>query len=90
METEAVKVEGGYVVNGSKMWITNAGIADVIVVWAKLDGAVRGFLMDTGLPGRNAEGHPQQALHAHERHRAHSTSTRFVWVMTRSFRVRAV
>ena len=55
METEAVKVEGGYVVNGSKMWITNAGIADVIVVWAKLDGAVRGFLVDAGLPGVTRE-----------------------------------
>ena len=55
METEAVKVEGGYVVNGSKMWITNAGIADVIVEWAKLDGAVRGFLVDTGLPGVTRE-----------------------------------
>ena len=51
METRAVKVGDGYEINGAKMWITNAGIADVVVVWAKLDDAVRGFLVPGSLPG---------------------------------------
>ncbi len=51
METRAVKVGDGYEINGAKMWITNAGIADVVVVWVKLDDAVRGFLVPTSLPG---------------------------------------
>ena len=45
----------GFTLNGSKMWITNAGIADVVVVWAKLGDAVRGFLVDTNLPGVRRE-----------------------------------
>ena len=55
METHAVETADGFTLNGSKMWITNAGIADVIVVWAKLGDAVRGFLVDTTLAGRAAE-----------------------------------
>lgn len=51
METHAVEVGGGYELSGSKMWITNAGIADVAVVWANCGGTVRGFLVDTALPG---------------------------------------
>ena len=51
METRAVKVGDGYEINGAKMWITNAGIADVVVVWAKLDDTVRGFLVPATLPG---------------------------------------
>ncbi|HEY9218336.1 MAG TPA: acyl-CoA dehydrogenase [Phenylobacterium sp.] len=51
MRTVAKKVDGGYVLNGSKMWITNAPIADVALVWAKLDGVIRGFLVDRGTPG---------------------------------------
>ncbi len=51
METRAVKVGDGYKINGAKMWITNAGIADVVVVWAKLDDTVRGFLVPASLPG---------------------------------------
>jgi len=42
------------VLNGSKMWITNGTIADVAVVWAKLDGVVRGFLVERGAPGFSA------------------------------------
>jgi glutaryl-CoA dehydrogenase len=51
MRTVARKVEGGYVLNGSKMWITNSPIADVCLVWAKLEGVIRGFLVDRGTPG---------------------------------------
>ena len=54
MVTRAVKDGGAYVLNGSKMWITNGNIADVAVVWAKLDGEVRGFLVEKGTPGFTA------------------------------------
>ncbi|MBX7044092.1 MAG: acyl-CoA dehydrogenase family protein [Ignavibacteria bacterium] len=52
--TKAEKVDGGYLLNGAKMWITNGTIADVAVVWAKLDGKVRGFLVDKGTKGYSA------------------------------------
>ncbi len=51
MRTVATKVDGGYVLNGAKLWITNAPIADVCLVWAKLDGVIRGFLVDRGSKG---------------------------------------
>lgn len=51
MRTKAEKVAGGYKLNGNKMWITNGCVADVAVVWAKLNGEVRGFLVDKGTPG---------------------------------------
>ena len=51
MRTVAKKVDGGYVLNGAKMWITNAPISDVCLVWAKLDGVIRGFLVDRGSEG---------------------------------------
>jgi glutaryl-CoA dehydrogenase len=51
MLTKAEKVDGGYKLNGNKMWITNGCVADVAVVWAKLDGVVRGFIVDKGTPG---------------------------------------
>jgi glutaryl-CoA dehydrogenase len=51
MRTVAKKVDGGYVLNGAKMWITNSPIADVCLVWAKLDGRIRGFLVDRGSEG---------------------------------------
>lgn len=54
MRTTAKKVAGGYVLNGSKMWITNSPIADVFVVWAKLDGDIRGFILDKGMKGLSA------------------------------------
>jgi glutaryl-CoA dehydrogenase len=49
--TRAEKTAAGYVLNGSKYWITSGTIADVAVVWAKLDGAIRGFLVEKGAPG---------------------------------------
>jgi glutaryl-CoA dehydrogenase len=51
MLTRAEKTADGYVLNGSKYWITNGTIADVSIVWAKLDGVVRGFLVDRDTPG---------------------------------------
>jgi len=54
MITKADKVDGGYILNGAKMWITNGTIADVAVVWAKLDGVVRGFLVEKGMKGFTA------------------------------------
>jgi len=51
MRTVAKAVDGGYVLNGAKMWITNSPIADVCLVWAKLDGRIRGFLVDRGSEG---------------------------------------
>ncbi len=51
MRTNAKKVDGGYVLNGAKMWITNSPIADLAVVWAKLDGKIRGFVVERGVEG---------------------------------------
>jgi glutaryl-CoA dehydrogenase len=58
MVTKAKKVSGGFVLNGAKMWITNGTLADVAVVWAKLDGDsskdIRGFLVQKGMKGFTA------------------------------------
>ena len=51
MRTVAKKVEGGFVLNGAKMWITNSPVSDVALVWAKLDGKIRGFLVERGTKG---------------------------------------
>jgi len=51
MLTTAKKVDGGYILNGAKMWITNSPIADVMVVWAKLEGKVNGFLLERSFKG---------------------------------------
>jgi len=51
MRTVAKKVDGGFVLNGAKMWITNSPISDVALVWAKLDGKIRGFLVERGTKG---------------------------------------
>ena len=51
MLTRADKVTGGYKLNGAKTWITNSPIADLAVVWAKLDGAIRGFIVERGSAG---------------------------------------
>lgn len=51
MLTKAEKVPGGYKLNGNKMWITNGCIADIAIVWAKLDGEVRGFIVEKGTKG---------------------------------------
>jgi len=57
MKTVAKKTAGGYVLNGAKMWISNAPIADVFVVWAKSEahgGKIRGFVLDKGTKGLSA------------------------------------
>ena len=55
MITTAKKTDGGYILNGAKMWITNGTIADIAVVWAKTeDGVVRGFLVEKGMEGFSA------------------------------------
>ena len=58
MLTRAKSVDGGFVLHGAKMWITNSPIADVFVVWAKLDGDkaedVRGFILEKGMKGLSA------------------------------------
>ena len=55
MKTRARKVDGGYRLSGSKIWITNSPIADVFVVWAKDDGdTIRGFVLDKGMDGLSA------------------------------------
>jgi glutaryl-CoA dehydrogenase len=51
METKAVKDGTGYVLSGAKMWITNGDLAHVALVWAKLDGEIRGFLVERGTKG---------------------------------------
>ena len=54
METRAKKVDGGYVLNGSKMWITNSPIADIAIIWAKLDSEgdqIRAFIVERGTKG---------------------------------------
>jgi glutaryl-CoA dehydrogenase len=57
MRTRAEKIDGGYRLSGSKMWITNAPIADVFVVWAKSDahgGGIKGFVLEKGMKGLSA------------------------------------
>jgi glutaryl-CoA dehydrogenase len=54
MTTRAVKQGGEYRLSGVKMWITNGSVADLALVWAKLDGVIRGFLVERGSPGFTA------------------------------------
>ncbi|PXF19855.1 MAG: acyl-CoA dehydrogenase, partial [Methanobacteriota archaeon] len=54
MITKAVDEGDHYLLNGAKMWITNGTIADVAIVWAKLDGVIRGFIVEKGDPGFSA------------------------------------
>jgi glutaryl-CoA dehydrogenase len=55
METRARSVDGGYLLSGSKMWITNSPIADVFIVWAKNDaGRIRGFILEKNMKGLSA------------------------------------
>ncbi len=54
MQTHARRTEGGYILNGNKMWITNAPIADVFIVWAKLDNQIHGFILEKGMTGLSA------------------------------------
>ena len=51
MLSYARKVDDGYLLNGNKMWITNSPIADVFIVWAKLGGVIRGFILEKGMAG---------------------------------------
>jgi glutaryl-CoA dehydrogenase len=51
MRTRADKVDGGYRLNGAKYWITNSPIADLAIVWAKLDGDIRGFIVERDFDG---------------------------------------
>lgn len=65
MLTNAVKDGDSYILNGAKMWITNGTVSDVAVVWAKLDGRIRGFLVEKGTPGFSApEMHGKHSLRA--------------------------
>lgn len=54
MITTAKKADGGYILNGAKMWITNGSIADIAVVWAKLDGVIKGFIVEKEFDGFDA------------------------------------
>jgi len=51
MLCRAEKTSGGWLLNGAKMWITNATLADIAIIWAKLDGKIRGFLVEKGTGG---------------------------------------
>jgi glutaryl-CoA dehydrogenase len=51
MATRAEKVAGGFMLTGSKMWISNSPIADIAIVWAKLDGVIRGFIVERDTKG---------------------------------------
>ena len=54
MKSRAEKADGGYVLNGNKMWISNSPIADIFIIWAKLDGVIRGFILEKGMDGLTA------------------------------------
>ncbi|MDB4929274.1 MAG: Glutaryl-CoA dehydrogenase [Myxococcaceae bacterium] len=55
MITRADRTKDGFVLNGTKRWITNGNLADVAIIWAKLDGVIRGFVVDTKTPGFTAQ-----------------------------------
>jgi glutaryl-CoA dehydrogenase len=60
METHAKDFKTHYIINGSKTWITNSPIADIFIVWAKLDNVIRGFILERVLyPHSN---HPRTCL----------------------------
>lgn len=54
MKTKAEKADGGYVLTGNKMWISNSPIADIFIIWGKLDGVIRGFILEKGMKGLSA------------------------------------
>src|SRR5882757_8693625 len=54
MESRAQRKGNGFVLNGTKRWITNGSIADIAIVWAKLEGEIRGFIVETGANGFQA------------------------------------
>ena len=51
LKSRANKVDGGYVLTGNKMWISNSPFADIMIVWAKLDDVIRGFILERGMKG---------------------------------------
>jgi glutaryl-CoA dehydrogenase len=54
MTTRAKKTDDGYLLTGNKMWISNSPVADVFIVWAKLDDVIRGFILEKGMEGLSA------------------------------------
>ena len=54
MTTRADKKGSKYILTGNKMWISNSPVADVFIVWAKLDGVIRGFILEKGMQGLSA------------------------------------
>jgi glutaryl-CoA dehydrogenase len=54
MTTHAKAADGGYLLTGNKMWITNSPIADIFVIWAKFEGKIRGFVLEKGMQGLSA------------------------------------
>lgn len=55
MKTRAVRDGGDWVINGSKMWITNGNLADIAIVWAQTDDGIQGFVLEKGMPGFSAQ-----------------------------------
>ena len=55
MKTRAVRDGGDWVINGSKMWITNGNLADIAIVWAQTDEGIQGFVLEKGMPGFSAQ-----------------------------------
>ena len=55
MKTRAVRDGGDWLINGSKMWITNGNLADIAIVWAQTDDGIQGFLLEKGMPGFTAQ-----------------------------------
>ena len=51
MNTKAEPTSDGYLLTGNKMWISNSPVADVFIIWAKVDGAIRGFILEKGMEG---------------------------------------
>ncbi|NQV85232.1 MAG: acyl-CoA dehydrogenase family protein, partial [Rhodospirillales bacterium] len=54
MKSRAEVADGGYLLTGNKMWISNSPIADIFIIWAKLDGVIRGFILEKGMKGLSA------------------------------------
>ena len=90
MRTRARRDGDGWVLNGSKMWITNSPLADIAVVWAKDDeGVVRGFLVADRHAGLQRAGDPQQDEPARQHHRRARARGRAACPAMRCFRARA-
>ena len=68
METRAVRDGDHWILNGTKMWITNANLADVAVVWARTEEGIGGFLVERGMDRFFHQHHPRQIQPARQRH----------------------